>query len=147
MSREEPPHWRQVASEGATQWNLVLRGLCFLMVAGGKDAKTMDNMDGITWRTSKDLLDSTGNSAQSSVITLWSPGGRMWEWIVRESGMDMDTLLYFTWRTSKDLLDSTGNSAPCRVAAWMGGEFGGAWIHVYAWLSPFAVHLKLSQHF
>ena len=20
------------------------------------------------------------------------------------------------------------------------------WIHVYAWLSPFAVHLKLSQH-
>ena len=88
-----------MASEGATQWNLVLRGLCFLMVAGGKDAKTMDNMDGITWRTSKDLLDSTGNSA------------------------------------------------PCRVAAWMGGEFGGAWIHVYAWLSPFAVHLKLSQHF
>ena len=31
--------------------------------------------------------------------------------IVRESGMDMDTLLYFTWRTSKDLLDSTGDSA------------------------------------
>jgi len=32
------------------------------------------------------------------------------------------------------------------VAAWMGGEFGGEWIHVYVWLSPFAVHLKLSQH-
>ena len=26
--------------------------------------------------TSKDLLDSTGNSAQYSVITLWSPGGK-----------------------------------------------------------------------
>ena len=34
----------------------------------------MDNMDGITWRTSKDLLDSTGNSAQYSVITLWFLG-------------------------------------------------------------------------
>ena len=78
-----------------------------------------------TWRTSKDLLDSTGNSDQSSVITLWSPGGGMGEGIVRESGMDMDTLLYLTRRTSKDLLDSTGNSAQCHVAAWMGGEFGG----------------------
>ena len=26
------------------------------------------------------------------------------------------------------------------------GEFGGEWIHVYVWLSRFAVHLKLSQH-
>ena len=60
----------------------------------------------------------------------------------RESGMDMDILLYLTWRTSKDLLDSTGDSAQCQVAAWMGGEFGGAWIHVYVWLSPFAVHLN-----
>ena len=26
-------------------------------------------------------------------------------------------------------------------------EWGlGEWIHVYVWLSPFAVHLKLSQH-
>ena len=29
--------------------------------------------------------------------------------------------------------------------AWIGGEFGGEWIHVCVWLSPFAVHLKLSQ--
>ena len=41
---------------------------------------------------------------------------------------------------------STGNFAQCHVAAWMGGEFGGEWIHVYVWLSPFAAHLKLSQH-
>ena len=36
------------------------------------------------------------------------------------------------------------NSAQRCVAAWMEGEFGGEWIHVYVWLSPFAVHLKLS---
>ena len=65
---------------------------------------------------------------------------------VRESGMDMDTLLYLAWRTSKDLLDSTWTSAQCHVVAWMGGEFGGEWIRVYVWLSPFAVHLGLSQH-
>ena len=39
-----------------------------------------------------------------------------------------------------------GNSAQCYKATWMGGEFGGEWIHVCVWLSPFAVHLKLSQH-
>ena len=27
----------------------------------------------------------------------------------------------------------------------MGGEFGGEWIHVYVWLSPFADYLKLSE--
>ena len=58
-------------------------------------------------------------------------GGKMGEGTVREFGMDMDTLLYFTWRTNKDLLSSTGNSAQCHVAAWMGGEFGEEWIHVY----------------
>ena len=72
----------------------------------------MDPQLHLTWRTNKDLLSSTGNSAQSSAITLWSPGGRMGEEIVRECGMDMDTLLYLAWRTSKDLLDSTGDSAP-----------------------------------
>ena len=41
---------------------------------------------------------------------------------------------------------STGNSAQCCVAAWMGGELGGGWIHVYVWPSPFTVHLKLSQY-
>ena len=43
-----------------------------------------------------------------------------------------------------DLLCSTGNSAQCYVAPWIGEEFAGEWIHVYAWLSPFTVHLKLS---
>ena len=27
----------------------------------------------------------------------------------------------------------------------VGGRFGGEWTHVYVWLSPFTVHLKLSQ--
>ena len=58
----------------------------------------------------------------------------------------MYTLLYFKWLTNNDLLSSIGNSAPCYVAAWMGGEFVGEWIHVYVWLSHFTVHLKLSQH-
>ena len=34
----------------------------------------------------------------------------------------------------------------CYVAAWMVVEFGEEWIHVYVYLSPFAGHLKLSQH-
>ena len=60
--------------------------------------------------------------------------------------MDMYTLLYLKWITNKDLLYSTWNSAQCCVAAGMGGEFGGEWIQAYVWLSPFAVHLKQSQH-
>ena len=43
-------------------------------------------------------------------------------------------------------LYSTGNSTQYHVAAWMGGAFGGEWIHVYVWLKLFTVHLKLQQH-
>ena len=43
---------------------------------------------------------------------------------VRESGMDMHTLLYLKWITNKDLLCGTGNSAHCDVAAWRGGGLG-----------------------
>ena len=68
----------------------------------------------------------------------------MGEGTVRESGMDMDAQLCLMWRTSKDPLSSTGNCARCHVAAGMGGEFGGEWMHVCVWLSPFADHLKLS---
>ena len=66
--------------------------------------------------------------------------------IVRESGMDVYTLLYLKWIINKDLLYNTWKSAQCYVAAWMGGKFRGEWIHLYIWLSPFAVHHKLSQH-
>ena len=75
-------------------------------------------------------------------------GGEGWgKGRIREFGMDMYTLLYLKWIISKDLLYSTRNSSQCYVAAWMGGEFGGEWIHVCVWLSPFAVHLKLSKHY
>ena len=68
------------------------------------------------------------------------------EGIVREFGTDVYTLLYLKWITSKDLLYSTWDSTPCYVAAWLGQKFGGEWIHVYVWLGPFPVHLKLLQH-
>ena len=45
-------------------------------------------------------------------------------------------MLYLKWIISKDLLYSTGNSAQCYVAAWMGEESGGKWIHVNVWLVP-----------
>ena len=64
--------------------------------------------------------------------------------MVREFQMDMYALLYLKWITNKDLPYSASNSAQYYVAAWMGGEFGGEWIHVYVWLSPFTVHVKLS---
>ena len=77
-------------------------------------------------------------------MNLWLPGKKDGgAEIVRESGIDMYTLLYFKWITNKDLLYGTSNSAQCYVAAW---EFGRDCIHVYVWLSLFAVHLKLSQH-
>ena len=58
--------------------------------------------------------------------------GRMGEGRVREFGIDMYTPLYLKWITSKDLLYRAGNSAQCYVAAWMGGEPGGEWIHGYS---------------
>ena len=39
------------------------------------------------------------------------------------------------------------NSVQCYVAARVGWEFGGEWMHVHVWLSPSAVHWKLSQHY
>ena len=46
----------------------------------------------------------------------------------------------------RDLLNRAWNSTQCYVPASVGERLGGEWIHVYAWLSPFVVHLKLSQH-
>ena len=48
-------------------------------------------------------------------------------------------LKYLKWIINKDLLYSTWNSAQCYMTAWMEGEFGGEWILVYVWLSPFTV--------
>ena len=59
--------------------------------------------------------------------------------------IDLYGLYGFIWITNKVLLYSTGNPAQYYMAVWIGGEFG-EWIHVYVWLSPFTVHLELSQH-
>ena len=68
------------------------------------------------------------------------------EGILREFGMGRYVLLYLKWITTTELLYNTGNSAQCYVAAWIGGEFEAEWIHVYLWLSPSVVCLKLSLH-
>ena len=57
----------------------------------------------------------------------------------REFGMGVYTLLYLKWITDKDPLYTIWNSAQCCMAAWIGGEFGAEWIHVYVWLSPFVI--------
>ena len=58
--------------------------------------------------------------------------GEGWgEGIVRDFGMDTYAWLYLEWITNRDLLYSTWNSAQCYVPAWMGGEFGGEWVHIY----------------
>ena len=49
----------------------------------------------------------------------------MGEGKVREFGTDVYTLLHLKWITN------AVNSAQCYVAAWMRGEFGGEWLHVY----------------
>jgi len=67
--------------------------------------------------------------------------GKQIDW---QFGMDTCTPLCLKWIANKDVLYSTVNSAQRYMAAWMGGEFGGEWIHVYIWMSPFAIHLKLS---
>lgn len=80
-------------------------------------------------------------------MSLWFPGGREgWkEGTVREFQMDRYTLLYLRRITHKVLLHAQETLLSV-VAAWMGREHGEEWILVYAWLSSFAVHLKLSQH-
>ena len=59
--------------------------------------------------------------------------------------MGMYTLLYLKWITNKDLLYSTWNSAQCYETAWIGEEFGGEWIPVYVWLSPFPLLFTLNN--
>ena len=91
-----------------------------------------------TYKTEKD------SDLENNLMVAGGKDGE--ERIVGEFGIDRYTLLYLKWIANRDLLCSTWNSAQCCVATWMVGEFGGEWIHVYVWLGPFTVHLKLSQH-
>ena len=54
--------------------------------------------------------------------------------------------IYSKYKYLEKYYKKIGTSVQCYVAACMGGESGGEWIHAYVWLSPFAVHLQLSQH-
>ena len=72
-------------------------------------------------------------------------GGRVGG-MVREFGMDVYTLLYLKCVTTKALLDSTGTSCSMSWGSLDRRGAGGGRIHGCVWLSPSAVHLKLSQH-
>ena len=54
-----------------------------------------------------------------------------WKRMCEEGTVSEFGMLHLKWIANKNLLDSTWNSAQCYVAAWMGGEIGGEWIHVY----------------
>ena len=56
--------------------------------------------------------------------------------------MDRYILLYFKWITNRDLLELYSMICDSLNGRGVGGE----WIHIYVWLSPFTVHLKVSQH-
>ena len=65
--------------------------------------------------------------------------------IVREFGRDRYTLLYMGNQQGPGACHMELCSMLCGSLDG-GREFGGEWIHVHVWLSPFTVHLKLSQH-
>ena len=78
-------------------------------------------------------------------MNLWVSRGKDGaEGIVREFGMD----IYIYTRVSqvalvvKKLPSNVGDARDAGLIP----RFGGEWIHVYVWPSPFAVHVKLSQH-
>ena len=52
-------------------------------------------------------------------------------------------LILLEWLSSKNKDLLYGTLLSVNVAAWVGGEFEGEWIHVYVWLGSFAVCLKL----
>ena len=89
-------------------------------------------------------------ATHSSILAWKIPWTEELGWLLsmgsQRVGHDLATSLYLKWITNKDLLYSTWNSAQCYVAAWIGGEFGGEWIHIYVCLSLFTVYLKLSQY-
>ena len=71
--------------------------------------------------------------------------GVVQEGIVKDFGKVSYTLLCLKWITNKNLLYSMWNSAQCYEPGWTGEMFGGERIHVYVWLSPYIVYLRLSQ--
>ena len=68
------------------------------------------------------------------------------EGIVKDFGKVMYKLLYLKWIANKNLCIPHGTLL--NVMCQPGWEAGlrGEWIQGYVWLSPFVIHLKLSQH-
>ena len=76
---------------------------------------------------------------------LWSPSPLGNPIVDVEKGKTFDNL-FLQLYSMRDATIASRNSAQCYETPWMGGEFGGEWLHVYAWLGPFAGRLKLSQY-
>ena len=111
------------------------------------------------------LLYSTGNSAQC-YMAAWMGGefgeecslvAKSWLTLLRPHGSFVCGILRARILDRVAISSSRGYSWPRNIYVsctdrqtlyhWATREvFGGEWIHVYVWLSPFAVHLKLSQH-
>ena len=89
----------------------------------------------LRWITDRDLPCSTGNSAQCS-MPAWKGGESGEESVQFSRSVVSDSLRPHGLRHTR--LPSPESSPR---------PHGEEWIRVYVWLSPFAVHLKLSQHY
>ena len=74
----------------------------------------------------------------------WLPGEGQAEATVREFGMDVSTFSMFKTDNQPGVTVYIAHGTLCYVLCGSldGRGFGGAWIQVYAGLSPFTIHLK-----
>ena len=70
--------------------------------------------------------------------TGWCLGNSRWLYVAGPQGG-------LGWTTPPDRHPKLCPLPWCPIPT-LGREFGGEWIHIYVWLNPFAVHLKLSQY-